>query len=154
MVVVLVALIREGSSKFFKLKLITKHETNAYYEDAKTTSLLSLNSYAQLLDAKEDLNDLSLGLVDQQLDLRNVGCLVVHQILSNFRAKVSRREWVFAFIAIMIVNFSTLPVSKSLETFLNKDIASENHNEVVLVEHLDWPQGRAGEYFKIIVGAL
>ena len=116
--------------------------------------MLSFDLLSELLDVSEDLDDLSLGLVYQHLDLMDVSGFRVHQILSDFLCHYSSWERFsnsFGKIAVHYTLFSAFPLTKSLKAFLDEDVASENPDDVVYVEKLEWPQGRAGDYFKIIV---
>ena len=69
-VVVLVGLVAEGCAEVFELVTIViiiffEQEAQANNEDPETAALVFLDLLSELLDANEDLDDLSLGPVDQ-----------------------------------------------------------------------------------------
>ena len=116
--------------------------------------MFSLDLVAQLPDVTEDLDDLSLGLVDMELDLRDVCGLGVHQIVSDFCTEFFGFEWLTDSGSMWFTKFSAFPVWKVLETFLNEDVASENSDDIVPIEQPEWLQRGTRHHLKIVVRTL
>ena len=60
----LVRLVFEGCAELFELVII-EQEANIHHKGPQTGALFSLDLVSKLSDVMEDLDDLSLGLVDQ-----------------------------------------------------------------------------------------
>ena len=134
-----VGLVFEGCAEFNELIMvflgnISEEEAYTYDEYSQTGALLSLDLVAKLLDVTEGLDDLGLVLVDQKLDLRDVRGRGVHQIVSDFCSDVFGLEWLSDSSVKIIM--SDFPASRShLASFLHEDVAPENPDDVVSVEH-------------------
>ena len=129
-------LVLKRFAELFSLPFVD-HETNDHDDATEAGSLFLHGLLAQLFDFVKLLDSLVLGQVDEQLDIRDVGgCWVLHFFLHFLGEVKCWKDVANSLPKLLSTKFSSLKLANSLEVLLDKDVASQDPDNIVNIEHL------------------